>query len=139
MAGRWHSLIASSEGAGLVYASLSYGTAILETLVHHAFRRLPASLRFVRLDIPTSVSRQLVDARAVHGWDRPDGVSSAIVGDAWRHARTHALLIVPSVPAPLDFNLVVNLDHPESARIRVSEPLPIITDPRLRADSDEPG
>jgi RES domain-containing protein len=137
MAGRWHSLVAPALGQGVVYASLSYGTALLETLVHHAFRRLPAALRFVRIEIPASVSRQKVDALALHGWDRPDIQASQSVGDAWRRAGASAILLVPSVPAPLDLNLVINLDHPDAQRIRVSAPMPIITDPRLRAPADD--
>ncbi len=133
LAGRWHSRVQGRDALGIVYASTAYGTALLETMVHNRMRRLPRSLRFLTIDIPSSVSRRAVEPSAIHGWDRPDMEASRTVGDAWLLAAETAVLLVPSVPAPLDRNLVINLDHPDSRRIKVSDAMPVITDPRLQA------
>lgn len=135
LAGRWHSRVQGNDAQGIVYASMAYGTALLETMVHNRMRRLPLSLRFLRIDIPPSVSRHVVEPAAIHGWDRPDMESSRKVGDAWRRAADSAVLLVPSVPAPLDRNLLINLDHPDSGKIKVGDAMPVITDPRLQAQS----
>ncbi len=124
--GRW-----DSPGRPVIYACLSYGTTLLERLVHLNKRKFPRTLRYVELEIPDDVSRQTVNALVIHGWDRPDQVASRSVGDRWLDEAKHALLLVPSVPAPLDLNVVINPDHPDAARISVSDERPIVTDPRL--------
>ena len=124
--GRWN-----SPGRAVIYACISYGTTLLERLVHLNKRKFPRTLRYVELDIPDDVSRQAVNALVIHGWDRPDLVASRAVGDRWLDEGRHALLFVPSVPAPLDQNVVINPNHPDAERIVVSEERPILTDPRL--------
>ncbi|MFU2487873.1 RES family NAD+ phosphorylase [Thauera sp. WH-1] len=52
-------------------------------------------------------------------------------GDDWLASRRSLVLVVPSVPARLDFNAVVNPVHPEFARLRVSTPEPVAWDRRL--------
>jgi RES domain-containing protein len=122
----------------VIYACLSYGTALLERLVHLNRRKFPRALRYVDIEIPDDVSRQEVDVRVIHGWDRPDMIASRAVGDTWLAERAHAVLLVPSVPAPLDWNVVINPAHPDAARIGAGKERPIVTDPRLRASRSDP-
>jgi RES domain-containing protein len=124
--GRWN-----SPGRAVVYACLCYGTTLLERLVHLNHNKFPRSLRYVEITIPDTVSRLVIDPRVVNGWDRPDMLASRLVGDQWLDGGRSALLIVPSVPAPLDRNVVINTAHPDAGRLVVSDELPIVTDPRL--------
>jgi RES domain-containing protein len=53
------------------------------------------------------------------------------VGDRWLEDGKAALLIVPSVPAPKDWNVVINVAHPDAASIAVSSEFALASDPGL--------
>jgi RES domain-containing protein len=124
--GRWN-----SPGQSVIYACLSYGTTLLEQLVHLNGMKFPRSLRYVKIEIPDVVSREDVDPVVIHGWDAQDMSAARLVGDQWIASVKSAVLIVPSVPAPLDRNIVINTKHPDFANIVCGPELPVVTDPRL--------
>jgi RES domain-containing protein len=77
------------------------------------------------------VSRRVVRADDMPGWDAmPYGASQA-VGDRWYDTRETAVLIVPSVLSPFEPNLLLNALHPELTRVRASTPQPALLDERL--------
>jgi RES domain-containing protein len=127
--GRW-----TSPGRSVIHAAESYSLAILENLVHFNLGELPPHLVVVRLQIPAAVSRQIIEADQLPGWDgpTPNPVSRAH-GDQWYDERRSAVLIVPSVLSPFDCNVLIHQEHPESRAIEVGKPLPATLDERLRA------
>jgi RES domain-containing protein len=58
-------------------------------------------------------------------------VASRACGDAWVESRRTAVLIVPSVVARADRNVLVNLEHPSARKIR-RPPQPVLWDQRLK-------
>ena len=52
-------------------------------------------------------------------------------GDAWLTESRSAILVVPSVVARAEFNVLVNPMHPDAARIVVADPQPVVWDERL--------
>lgn len=51
-------------------------------------------------------------------WRQPNGNPARQFGMGWYRDKRSAVLIVPSVVAPLETNVVINATHPEFARIR---------------------
>jgi hypothetical protein len=72
----------------------------------------------VRLDVPDEVFDKAMvvsaDNRPV-GWDAiPTGRVSLDVGEAWATEKKSALLLVPSVIVPEEFNVLINPQHPDA-------------------------
>ena len=59
------------------------------------------------------------------------GTSTQRLGSEWQLNRNSAALVVPSVPVPQEFCVLLNPDHPDIDRIMVSYPEPFEFDARL--------
>lgn len=125
--GRW-----TSPGQRVVYASLSMAGAMLEVLAYAGIGRFPRHQVWTRITVPKGLSFEEVTAAGVPGWDRADLVASRACGDAWVKSRRTAVLIVPSVVARADRNVLINLEHPGTRKIRHSPPQPVLWDQRLK-------
>ena len=122
----------SSPGRPVIYASDSFAGAILEILAHALRpRTLPGPHHSVELEIPDRLVEELEPA-AVPGWDAPDGLAARAFGDRWLAEKRSAVLVVPSVPSrPVGRSVLVDPQHPEARRIRVSQPFDVPWDERL--------
>lgn len=113
--GRWN-----RPGRAVVYASSSIALAALETLVHLNAGGLPLNRYLVAIEVP----ERLWAARAVLsdlpvGWDAiPEGRVSLDLGDAWLRGAASAVLQVPSVVVPEEFNVLINPMHPDAGSIK---------------------
>lgn len=126
--GRWN-----SPGADIVYASLSYGGAILETRVH-ANVRTPPPRDIAAITVPAGLRIAEIVTSELSGWDDADQIISRAAGDAWIAASHTVALIVPSrAGAPLERNVVLNLAHPDAKYLRVESLGPVPWDLRLFA------
>jgi RES domain-containing protein len=125
--GRWN-----SPGRAVIYGSLSYACAMLEILVHASIGRLPATHCVMIADVPDDVSfeRHAGDTLPA-GWDTDHGEVARQFGDQWLHEARSAVLLVPSVIARLEWNALVNPQHPDAAKLRVSQPEKVVWDKRL--------
>ncbi|SCB34105.1 RES family NAD+ phosphorylase [Cupriavidus alkaliphilus] len=114
--GRWN-----RQGTPLIYAASSIALACLETLVHLGSAGLPLNRYLVRIDIPDDLwaaARHLTAASAPVGWDAiPAGKTSLDTGEAWVREGTGALLLVPSIVIPEEFNVLVNPLHAAARRL----------------------
>lgn len=109
--GRWN-----DYGEGVIYASACYSTAVLETLVHLAGPEVPVSRHVAWLSIDPDTSFEFFDPVNHEGWDRDDLEVARAYGSLWYREGRSAVLVVPSVIAPSDRNLVINPNHPETLR-----------------------
>lgn len=116
--GRW-----SSPGTRLAYASEHLSLAMLEYFVHLDPADLPKDLVVVRAEIPDGVSRVRVAAKELPpNWRQtPAPPALARFGDDFVRRRNAAILIVPSVVAPSEFNWLINPSHTEFRRIRLGK------------------
>lgn len=125
--GRWN-----SPGKPAIYGSLSYACCMLEILVHANIGRVPSTHCFVVANVPDDVAvERKVTNTLPEGWDTDDTSIARSVGDQWLMDARSAVLLVPSVVAKLEWNVVVNPAHPEAARILVAESQKVIWDQRL--------
>ena len=125
VAGRWH-----EAGAEVIYASESYSTAMLETLAHWN-GALPPNQHFIEITVPAGTSYEVVTADIVPDWFHPNAEASRRFGLRWYRENRSAILIVPSVVARMDRNLLINRRHPDFAGISVGLETPIWWDHRL--------
>lgn len=116
--GRWH-----SAGRPVLYVAETPAGALLEARVHllaHA-ARLPRSFRLHELAIPARARVATLPRAALPPRWKQRKRWSRTLGDAWHASGSTALMRVPSALVDDAWNLVLALDHPALARLRVVE------------------
>jgi len=120
----------NTPGSPIIYTNQHYSTALLEKLVHGS-GRLPPNQYFIRITIPTALSYEVLSQPSLPSWDTIPPGQSKEFGERWCHEKRSVILIVPSVVARLDSNILINPAHPEFGRIQSSLHEPIYWDRRL--------
>jgi RES domain-containing protein len=127
--GRWN-----SPGRGVIYAGRSFAGAMLECLAHAGIGRVPRTHVAVEIAIAEAVAVERQDASGLPaGWERADLRVARAFGDAWIRERRTAVLIVPSVVARREGNILINPLHPDFSGIVAGAPEPVVWDARLFA------
>ena len=128
--GRWH-----QAGHRVVYTSASAALAALEILVHTASDLLPRT-NYVAIpaDIPEDLPiQQLTVADLPADWQAtPAPPTLRALGMQWLQAGQTAVLAVPSVIVPFEWNYLLNPLHADFARIQIGSPQGYRFDPRLK-------
>lgn len=125
--GRWN-----SPGRPVIYTAEHYATAILEKLVHAGRLKLPGPHRAAAIFIPEDARTERFDPGAHSGWADDDSVVARAYGDEWIATQRTPVLVVPSVPGqPAEWNVLINPEHPEAARIHPLDPFDVVWDGRL--------
>ncbi len=122
--GRWHTV-----GQAAIYASACYSTALPEARAYIDVR--PSRQRFIEIGIPPSTSHEVVDTDDVPGWDEPKSHTAHTFGTFWIDEQRSALLVVPSVVAPIDSNILINPNHPDARGLVVGDEQHVRWDCRL--------
>lgn len=126
--GRWN-----SPGLAVVYMASSLSLATLEILVHlenpETFARW---FSWVPVEIPDDAVEWLNTTQLRPAWcDDETNLASRSVGDAWLLSMRSAVLAVPSVVTPGEWNYLLNPAHPRFPEIKTGQPTPFRPDPRL--------
>jgi RES domain-containing protein len=123
--GRWN-----TETSPIIYTSEHYSTAMLEKLLH-GNSMLPPNQHYIRITIPNGVSYEVFRTAQHPGWDAKNETICKTFGEAWYLEQRSALLLVPSIPARLERNILNNPLHPDTAGITHELPEPVWWDERL--------
>lgn len=125
--GRWTSL-----GRRAVYTSSTVALATLEMIAHlDSTAPLPAYV-LIEATVPDSLITTVDLAALPSNWRQyPSPPESRVIGDAWLDAKRSAVLKVPSALVPVEYNYVMNPQHPDFALITTGAPLSFPLDPRL--------
>lgn len=124
--GRWNSV-----GTAMVYTSATLALALVETLVHLPSGVLPA-YSAVPIDFDDALVTVLDLNELPTDWrSSPAPASTKAIGDAWVAAARSAILSVPSVVVPLEYNYLLNPNHPDVTRTRLGPPMSFPFDLRL--------
>lgn len=115
-----------APGRHVVHAASQYSLAVLENLVHWNTVQLPPTLVCVVASIPDSISQTSISPRKLDDQER-----LRKLGNAWYDKGEYAVLWVPSVLSPYERNLLINQNHPDFGKIKVSKAKSIIIDSRL--------
>ena len=125
--GRWN-----SPGLGVIYASQSFAGAMLECLAHAGIGRVPRTHVAVEIAIAATAAVERHDESGLPvGWDKADMRVARAFGNAWIRERRTAVLVVPSVVARRERNILINPRHPDFNQIVASAPEPVVWDARL--------
>ncbi|MBC7667702.1 MAG: RES domain-containing protein [Gemmatimonadaceae bacterium] len=123
--GRWNTSLSP-----MIYTSEHYSAAMLEKLVHGA-GRMPPNQHWISITIPSGVSYEMFSTAHHPGWEAEDCIVSKTYGEAWWRSKRSLLLIVPSVVARMERNILINDNHPEAHGIIHDLHQPIWWDGRL--------
>ncbi len=125
--GRWN-----SPGYGVIYASRTFAGAMLECLAHAGIGRIPKTHIAIEIRTPGTVSVEQHDEASVPaGWDHRNLHVARSFGDEWISARRSAVLVVPSVVARREGNVLLNPLHPDFKRVVPGRPELVVWDARL--------
>lgn len=127
--GRWN-----TAESPVIYTSVNYSTALIEKLVHS--RVLPANQHYIEITMPNGTSYETFQGAAHPGWDGQSDALCKAFGEQWYIEGRSALLFVPSFPARIDLNVLINPTHPDAAGIRHGLAFPIWWDGRLYSEGD---
>lgn len=119
---------------GVIYASRSYAGAMLECLAHAGIGRVPRTHVAVEIAIAEALAVERHDESSLPaGWDHADLRVARAVGDAWIRELRTVVLVVPSVVARREGNVLINSQHPDFSGIIAGAPEPVVWDARLFA------
>jgi RES domain-containing protein len=111
--GRWN-----TPTCPMIYTSEHYSTAMLEKLVHGS-GMLPPNQHYIEILLPPGLSYEMLKTAALPGWADPaPSLASKTYGEVWHRQRRSLLLFVPSVVAQVEFNILINPDHPDFPKIQ---------------------
>lgn len=107
---------------------------MLECLAHAGIGRVPRTHVAVEIAIAEALTVEQHDESSLPaGWDHADLRVARAFGDAWIGELRTAVLVVPSVVARREGNVLINPRHPDFSNIVASAPEPVVWDARLFA------
>lgn len=120
--GRWN-----SAGRPMVYTAATPSLAVLEVLVHLDLpaELLPDDLRLLTVEVPDDAPLRLFEG------DPADAAACIAQGDAFLGAGDALALRVRSVVVPQEWNMLLNVGHPDMCRVAIAADEPFRLDPRL--------
>ncbi|MBO0935957.1 RES family NAD+ phosphorylase [Fibrella sp. HMF5335] len=127
---RWN-----TRGRFVIYTAGSRALACLENVVHRSGEGLQDLFRVMVIHIPDRLSVQtILPADLPDNWtDYQNFDVCQQQGENWLLAGTSAVLRVPSVIVPQEWNYLLNPAHPDFAAIELLRTEPFFFDPRLKA------
>jgi RES domain-containing protein len=125
--GRWNSV-----GTPMVYTSQSVSLAVLEMLVHLEDTSVLAAYRLCAVTFDEALLETVGEKMLPPNWRDPLAPPALQhLGDDWVQSRRSAVLRVPSVVVPSEYNYLLNPLHPQFAKLEFGAPLPFEFDSRL--------
>ncbi|MCC5941364.1 MAG: RES family NAD+ phosphorylase [Balneolaceae bacterium] len=122
----------NSEGKAAVYTAGSHSLALLETLVRTKNRDYFQECAVFKAEIPEHSIYKPGLNELPEGWnDLPHGMKSQQFGDEWLTSGLHLAMRLPSVVVPVEYNVVLNPQHPDFPHIKITETEGIPFDSRL--------
>jgi RES domain-containing protein len=104
---------------------------MLELRVHSPFPYPRTRWRFT-IEVPDDALNSVAAEALPRGWDNlPGGPASKRLGDEWVAANSSLGLLVPSVVASEERNLILNPSHPRFPEVRISSKRRVMLDKRL--------
>ncbi|NIY46479.1 RES family NAD+ phosphorylase [Cedecea colo] len=127
--GRWNSI-----GVSMVYVSETASLTMLETLVHLHAAHILDYFTLLRIDVPDDQIQSVDMNELPDNWADEDApFELTAYGDALYYTKDSIALRVPSALSPVEFNYLLNPEHPEFfAIIQKAETIPFRFDSRLK-------
>lgn len=126
--GRWN-----SRGTRIIYTAGSLSLAALEMLVHLNDEEILLAYSYAAAEFDENLILSVEDFRSLpENWsDSPPPLEIQRIGDEWAEGRASVVLKVPTSILPVEFNYLVNVEHPEFSKVKLGEPQTFNFDERL--------
>ncbi len=122
----------------MLYCATSESLAMLELRVHSPHPYPRTRWKFT-LEVPDDALTSIEMEQLPRGWNSlPPGPASKRIGDAWVASNSTLGLLVPSVVASDEKNLVLNPTHPRFREVRILTKRRIVLDKRLYSAPAKP-
>jgi RES domain-containing protein len=120
-------------GVPVVYAATSLSLAAIEIFVHLEMEETPVDLVSIVADLPIDEAfcARIDPLTLPTDWRDERNQQLPRIGAEWASSRRSLALLVPSVPIDGEWNVLVNPDHPDAARIVADKPKPFRFDQRM--------
>jgi RES domain-containing protein len=116
----------------MVYASSSLALAAIELFVHLEPNLQPDDLVSIAATLPEGEPAQRMGPDQLPaGWWTDDFEPLRAIGDKWIREKTSLAVEVPSAALRVEWNVLVNPQHPAIAEIKVEEPQVFRFDARM--------
>jgi RES domain-containing protein len=125
--GRWN-----SRGTAVIYVSEHESLAALELFVHLTPVSPDDRYRSFRLEWEDKLTEYFAVKNLPANWKaEPATVQTMQIGDDWVHAGKSVALAVPSVLSTSEMNFLLNPNHRDFKKIKISQPIDYRFDSRL--------
>lgn len=115
---RWN-----SKGTEIIYTSNSRALAMAEVAVHLSLDNLPQDFVMLEIDIPDKLSfaPAILPASLPSDWNQfPHPLSTQLIGDQFVQEQQFCVVLVPSAIVRGDSNILINPNHPDFNKIRIT-------------------
>ena len=113
---RWNSI-----GVEIIYTASNRSLAMAEVAVHFTLATLPGDYMIETILIPDEISLQKLNITDLPlGWNTfPHLASTQAIGDKFIVDNKYCILQIPSAVTKGDYNLLINPNHPDFARLKI--------------------
>lgn len=119
-------------GHRIVYLSSHLSLAALEVIVHASTYHDLAGYRAFKVQFAADLLNSL-ESDLPPNWNSIEPtLAIQELGSRWAEAGESLLLRVPSAVVPVEYNYLLNVDHPAFEELAVDGPLPFRFDPRFK-------
>ena len=118
----------------VIYTACSRALACLENVVHRSSLGLNHQFTVLLINIPNSLKIQTIEEKdLMKGWSTFDNMPyTQQLGDNWVTENKYAVLRVPSVIIPGEWNYLINPGHPDFKKINLVAKEPFVFDKRIK-------
>jgi len=125
--GRWN-----SRGVPMVYSSSSLSLAALELFIHLEPNQAPDDLVSIAATLPDGEPALRWSPEALPPNWHNDGLGTMRrLGDEWMAGLQSLAVLVPSVPIPEEWNILLNPLHARIKELEIDSPKRFCFDPRM--------
>lgn len=125
--GRW-----TGKGYRVAYTSESMALATLEIIVHGVTHETLKNFVVFNAMVPKKLITEISLDRLPHNWrDDPPPTELQAIGNQWLDWKSSCVLKVPSAIIPVEYNYIMNPDHPDFQQIEIGMPQSWSFDRRL--------
>ncbi len=127
--GRWN-----SRGTRILYTAESLSLASLEMLVHLDSEQLLLAYSFAVAEFEDELVLPIEEfTKLPKNWsDSPPPLEIQRIGDEWVKSKVSVILKVPTSILPIENNFLINVEHPDFAKINLGTPQAFTFDERLK-------
>ncbi|MEX0769454.1 MAG: RES family NAD+ phosphorylase [Balneolaceae bacterium] len=126
--GRWN-----QKGVAVLYTSPTVSLAAIEVLVNTPLAAMPDDLQLMVLSVPETIrSEQVKKKKLPENWrSYPPPDMLIEMGTKWITSNSSLLLKVPSAVIPMEWNVLINPNHPDFEKVKKKEVYDFSFDKRL--------